>query len=450
MSKDQESRPARNNPIHWISDRVRRTIIPSYNLLFPMNRSNPLTYLGLLTFSTFIVLCGSGIGLMFYYVPDFTSSFGSVSLITNTVPFGFELRNIHYYAADFMIILALAHCFYLYFAGRYRFHNEVLWVTGILFGLLVVLDAYTGYVLIMNDRAMSAANIGAGLLNSISPSLQLLFSGNSFSDLVLRVYTLHIIVLPALMILLVLVHFPRTLQIDAPIIAWVSGAVAVVGGIWPVALGVQFVPNTSTPITVPEWYLGAIYAFLRTGLPVFVAGVFLPFLLLFVLTVVPFYDTAVSKRGTLRKLIVAFGVAVIADTLLATIWGLSSASLAAPLTTVAQLPIDPTVFWTAFVLTGALAMLATWVLYPRRRTGASKTMVGTGFRLGLGDSILVLAGVTVAQAVLLCGAYLVSASSPGAALVQAGIVVILFGVGLRIYMNYNKGTKLGLGHQSSR
>jgi quinol-cytochrome oxidoreductase complex cytochrome b subunit len=442
--KREESRRNGGNPIHWITDRVRRTIIPSYNLLFPRNRSNPLTYLGFLTFVTFGILGVSGVGLMVYYSPDFTNSYTSVAQINNSIPFGFDLRNIHYYAADFMVILALAHCFYLYFAGRYRFHNEVLWVTGILFGLLTVLDAYTGYVLIMNERAMSAANIGAGLLNSISPSLQLLFFGNSYSDLVLRVYTLHIAILPGIMILLVFVHFPRTIQIDVPAIAWVSGAIALVGGIWPVALGAAFVPNTPTPITVPEWYLAGIYAFLRTGLPVFVAGVFLPFLLLFLLTIVPFHDATVSSRSPLRKLVVGFGVAVIADTALVTIWGSRSANLTSPLANTAELLIDPVTFWTAFLLTGTLSMLATWFLYPRKRTAVSKTMLGVGYRLGLEDSILALAGITIAQAILLVGAYLVRAASPAVALMQVGAVVILFGVALRIYMNYNETVEVQL------
>ena len=95
-------------------------------------------------------------------------------------------------------------------------------------------------------------------------------------------------------------------------------------------------------------------------------------------------------------------------------------------------------------------MLATWVLYPRRRTGASKTMAGAGFRLGLEDSVLVLAEIVVVQVVLLGGAYLISGASPGAALVQAGVVVILFGVALKIYMNYNNGTTGWLGHQGSQ
>lgn len=400
-----------------------------------------MTYLGFLSFVTFGILGVSGVGLMVYYTPDFANSYTSVSQITDVVPFGFELRNIHYWAANFMIILALAHCFYLYFTGRYRFHNEVLWITGILLGLLTVLDAFTGYVLIMNERAMSAANIGAGLLNSISPSLQLFFSGNSYSDMVLRVYTLHIAILPLIMILLVLIHFPRTLQIDIPAIAWVTGAIAVVGGIWPVALGAQFVPNTPSVITAPEWYLSGIYAFLRTGIPVFVAGVFIPFLLLFLMSIIPFYDSTLAKHSNLRKLVVAFGVAIIADTVLVTIWGVRSSNLISPLTTQSQLPINPAIFWTAFLGTAALSMIATWLFYPRRSIRASRTAVGGWSGFGLEASVLVLAAITILQAILLAEAYIVSHVSPGSALAETGAAIILFGTGLKVYSSYIYGNR---------
>ena len=421
------------NIANWLEDRMRHTIFSSYNLLFPRTRSNPLTYLGFLTFATFGLLCVSGIGLMFYYSPDFANSYDSVSQITNSIPFGFELRNIHYYAADFMIVLALAHFFYLLFAGRYRFHNEVIWFTGILFGVLTTLDAYTGYVLIMNERAMLAANIGGGLLNSISPTLQLLFFGNSYSDLILRVYTIHIAILPGIMILLVLVHFPRALQVDLPMIAWISGAIAVVGGIWPVALGTQFVPSSATPISFPEWYLTGIYAFLRTGLLVFVAGVFLPFLFLFIFLLIPFYDTS-AKRSYMHRLVASFGVGVISDTVLITIWGFRAGNLLLPLTNSEQLPINPLIFWTAFFLTGALSMLATWFLFTRRPVRAFSS-VSRVHKLGLNDSVLALAGITISQAILLAGAYIVRASSPAFAFTQVGAVVMLYGAALKIYLS---------------
>ena len=65
-----------------------------------------------------------------------------------------------------MVFLALAHMYYQFFSGRYRIRNEVLWVTGILLGSITVLEAFTGYNLIMNERAVLAINIGASLNNA--------------------------------------------------------------------------------------------------------------------------------------------------------------------------------------------------------------------------------------------------------------------------------------------
>ncbi len=431
---ETEQEQKKEGPVAWVDNRLRRTILPSFNLLFPRNRSNPMTYLGLLTFACFLVLSVSGVGLMFYYSPDFANSYNSVSQITSQVPYGLELRNMHYYASDFMVLLAMAHFFYLYFAGRYRFHNEVLWITGLAFGLLTVIDAYTGYVLIMNERAMFAANIGLGLLNSISPSLQVLLAGSSYTDLILRVYTMHIMVIPLIMGLLTLVHFPRTLTIDLPVITWITGAIVLVAGLLPVPLGEKFVASATAPITVPEWYLSGVYAFLRTGLPVFVAGVFLPFLLFFLFGLVPFYDIKV-KKSPLRKLIVGFGVAVLVQTALVTIWGVSSANLSAPLTDQSQVVIDPAIFWTSFILVGATSMIASWFLYPGRNIPAWRTRIATGGPHSVLWSSVVVACLVTAQIALLVLAVLGHSASPATSMAETGLVVILFGVVLRVYLD---------------
>ncbi len=430
-------------PAEWLEGRLRRTILPSYNLLFPRNKSNPMTYLGFLSFASFVALGVSGVALMLYYSPDFANSFDSVSQISTQVPFGLEMRDLHYYASDFMVILALAHFFYLYFAGRYRFHNEVLWTTGLLFGFLTVIDAYTGYVLVMNERAMFAANIGLGLLNSVSPSLQFLLAGNSYGDLVLRVYTMHVMVIPLIMGLLVLVHFPRTLTVDFPVIAWVAGGIVLVSGLLPVSLGDKFVPNSAAPITVPEWYLSGIYAFLRTGLPVFVAGVFLPFLLFVVFGLLPFYDPPTVKRSRLRKLIVSFGVAVVAQLVLITIWGVSSANLASPLSEQSQVVIDPGVFWASFVLVGAVSMLATWLLFPKGRISASSTDVKTGGPHIVRRASRYVAVLVLAQAVLIALSVAGYSANPGTSMIEAGLTIILFGVSLRVYLD-SRGPELAM------
>src|SRR5947208_7852125 len=62
-----------------------------------------------------------------------------------------------------MVLLAVMHMFYQYFAGRYKLRYEILWVTGIILGVVTIIEAYTGYDLIFNIRGQLAINIGQTL-----------------------------------------------------------------------------------------------------------------------------------------------------------------------------------------------------------------------------------------------------------------------------------------------
>jgi ubiquinol-cytochrome c reductase cytochrome b subunit len=418
-------------PLGWLDDRLKKTIIPSYQLLWSSKARNPLAYLGMLSLSCFIVLGLSGISLMLYYTPDFTNSYDSVAKIMGQVPFGLDLRNIHYYASDLMILLALAHFFYLYFVGKYRYHNEVIWLTGVAFGVLTILEAYTGYILVMNTRAMMAVDIGSGLLNSISPSLSTLLTGASYSDLLLRVYTIHVIAIPAIMVLLVLVHFPRVLTVDLSAVAAVIGAVFIAGGLSPVALGVQYVPNSQTLLTVPEWYLSGIYAFLRTGAPAFVVGVFLPFVLLFAFSLLPFYDSGATNDSKWRPYVVCFGAAVIAQTVLITIWGGGGSTPLSSLSVESDLAIDPWAFWLTFAVVGALAAAIARLLLRRlERKPRTRKIEGTPIHI----STLLIWPVVALQSILLFLAFAPPIRTPaGPQLVEIGLVILLFGSSVRIF-----------------
>lgn len=415
----------------WLDDRLGKTIIPSYDLLSPRTKSNPLTYLGILSFSCFIVLGLSGISLMLYYVPDFTNSYDSVAKIVGQVPFGLDLRNIHYYASDLMILLALAHFFYLYFAGKYRYHNEVIWLTGLAFGVLTILEAYTGYILVMNTRAMMAVDIGSGLLNGISPTLSTLFMGASYSDLLLRVYTIHVIAIPIIMVLLVLVHFPRILTVDLSAVAAAIGAVFILGGLSPVGLGVKYIPNSPTPLTVPEWYLSGIYAFLRTGAPAFVVGVFLPFVLLFAFSLLPFNDGGAISDSKWRPYIICFGAAVIAQSVLITIWGGRGSMPLSSLSVESSLTIDPWAFWLTFAVVGALAAAMTRLLLKRlKQKPPIRKAEGTPARI----PTALIWPVVILQVILLFFAFAPSIRTPaGPQMVDIGLVILLFGLSVRIF-----------------
>jgi len=223
-----------------------------------------------------------------------------------------------------MLILAIYHLFYQLFSGKYKVRNEVIWITGIITGVLTFLEAYTGYDLILNERGVLAINIGASLTNSVpilGRTLASILLGFGFSDIILHFYIFHILVIPLLMIIILTIHLPRNLIFDPPIVAVLGGAILIAAGLYPVPLGEGFNPNIPPGITVPEWYITGLYALLRTGIDKFVAGVLLPTLFIIYFLLIPFIDKNKSMSWHDRPLITGLGIAGLAQIALTTVWG---------------------------------------------------------------------------------------------------------------------------------
>jgi quinol-cytochrome oxidoreductase complex cytochrome b subunit len=309
--------------VKWLVDRLERTPIVTFRFQVPRLAVSPFGYLGTLTGIVFLILGVTGGLLMFYYRPDVNLAYNSVKEIQERVQFGFFLRNLHYHASNAMVFLAIAHLFYQYFSGRYKVKNEVIWVTGVILGTVTVLEAFTGYDLILNQRAMLAVNIAVGLSNSapvLGPMVSSLLLGGGLYDLIIRFYALHVFILPMVMILLALVHFPRNLVFDPPVVAGVIGALLIAGGLYPVDLGIKYDPTLAI-VEVPEWYLTAIYAFIRTGLERFISGALLPLLFILFFLIVPFVDRSKKLSWRDRPFFTAAGLASIVLIIVTTVWG---------------------------------------------------------------------------------------------------------------------------------
>jgi ubiquinol-cytochrome c reductase cytochrome b subunit len=309
--------------VKWLVDRLERTPIVTFRFQVPRLAVSPFGYLGTLTAIVFLILGVTGGLLMFYYRPDVNLAYNSVKEIQERVQFGFFLRNLHYHASNAMVFLAIAHLFYQYFSGRYKVKNEVIWVTGVILGTVTVLEAFTGYDLILNQRAMLAVNIAVGLSNSapvLGPMVSSLLLGGGLYDLIIRFYALHVFILPMVMLLLALVHFPRNLVFDPPVVAGVIGALLIAGGLYPVDLGTKYDPTLAI-VEVPEWYLTAIYAFIRTGLERFTSGALLPLLFILFFLIVPFVDRSKKLSWRDRPFFTAAGLASIVLIIVTTVWG---------------------------------------------------------------------------------------------------------------------------------
>jgi ubiquinol-cytochrome c reductase cytochrome b subunit len=310
--------------LRWAYAGVDRTIFMALKFTFPARFVSPLGFLGMLTFVIFIILGITGALLMLWYEPILDRAWDSVENINDTIPYGFHIRNIHYHASNAMVMMAILHMYYQYFSGRYKIRNEILWVTGVILGVLTILEAFTGYDIIFSERAELAISIAASLTNSIpilGPQMRDAFFGAGFHDFVLRFYAFHVFLLPIAMLGLMVVHFPRFLVFDVPMVMAITGAIMLTGGVFPVEMGLKFDPNVPPGITVPEWYLTGLYAFLRTQYDKFVTGVAWPGIFIFSLLVIPFVDKYKKFSWKDRPLITAVGITSLAQIIVTTYWG---------------------------------------------------------------------------------------------------------------------------------
>ena len=282
---------------YWLWDGLDRSIFTAIKFSFPARFVSPFGFLGMLTFIVFVILGISGALLMFYYQPILDRAWDSVQFINDEVPFGFHIRNIHYHGSNAMVLMAVLHMYYQYFSGRYKIRNEVLWVTGVILGVVTILEAFTGYDVIFSERAELAISIAASLTTSIpiaGPVIRDAALGSGFSDFVLRFYAQHVFLLPIVMLGLMAVHFPRFLVFDVPMVMAIAGAILITGGVFPIDLGFKFEPTVPPGVTVPEWYLTGIYAFMRTQYDKFVTGLLWP--LIFIIALSPDVSIPLVER----------------------------------------------------------------------------------------------------------------------------------------------------------
>jgi ubiquinol-cytochrome c reductase cytochrome b subunit len=348
----------------WIYAGFDRTIFMGLKFTLPTKFVSPLGFLGMLTFVVFIILGITGAFLMLWYEPILDRAWDSVSKINDTIPYGFHMRNIHYHASNAMVMLAILHMYYQFFSGRYKIRNEMLWVTGILLGVLTILEAFTGYDIIFSERAELAISIAASLTNSIpilGPDMMNAFFGSGFHDFVLRFYAFHVFFLPIVLLGLMVVHFPRFLVFDVPMVMAVTGAIMLTGGVFPIDLGLKFDPNVPPGITVPEWYLTGLYAFLRSQFDKFTTGVAWPGLFIFTLLIIPFIDKYKKFSWKDRPIITALGITSISQIIITTYWGFyidpdRTKSL------LERLVIDPIFLYTVMVLLVPLSFGFTYLM----------------------------------------------------------------------------------------
>lgn len=171
-------------------------------------------YLGGLSAATFLILCVTGILLMFYYHPSVPRAYEDMKDLEFVVSAGVFLRNLHRWSAHMMVALVLLHMVRVFFAGAYRPPREFNWVIGVGLLLLTVLLSYTGYLLPWDQLAFWAVTVGTNMADAV-PVIGhdikfLMLGGNGVNEnALLRFYVLHCVVLPAVLTGALAVHIWR-------------------------------------------------------------------------------------------------------------------------------------------------------------------------------------------------------------------------------------------------
>jgi len=177
------------------------------------NYANAFYYcFGGMAFILFGFLILSGILLTFYYVPSAAEAWDSVNFIMNNVYLGWLIRGVHFWSANFMVVMVIIHMIRVYWTGSYRAPRELNWMVGVLLLLVVLGFAFTGYLLPWDEKAYWATNVGVKIAAS-TPIVgdfiaRILYGSNDLTDATLnRFFAIHVFVLPAVAVLLMFIHF---------------------------------------------------------------------------------------------------------------------------------------------------------------------------------------------------------------------------------------------------
>ncbi|MCX6593457.1 MAG: cytochrome b N-terminal domain-containing protein [Acidobacteria bacterium] len=170
--------------------------------------------LGVISFFLFVILVVTGILLMFYYVPSTTQAYDRMLDLRGTVAFGTYLRNMHRWSAHGMVAVVFLHMCRVFFTGSYKRPREFNWVLGVGLLLLTLLMSFTGYLLPWDQLAFWAITVGAAIASYaplIGNEIRFLLLGdvNVGQEALLRFYVLHVAVLPAVLTMMIAIHFWR-------------------------------------------------------------------------------------------------------------------------------------------------------------------------------------------------------------------------------------------------
>lgn len=153
----------------------------------------------------------TGLWLTMFYTPSADQAFSSVEYIMRDVNFGWLLRYMHSTGASAFFIVIYLHMFRGLLYGSYQKPRELVWLLGMVLYLILLAEAFFGYLLPWGQMSYWGAEVITSLFGAIpyiGKSLAVWLRGDfAVANATLqRFFALHVIGIPILMLLLVFMH----------------------------------------------------------------------------------------------------------------------------------------------------------------------------------------------------------------------------------------------------
>jgi ubiquinol-cytochrome c reductase cytochrome b subunit len=307
----------------------------------------------------------TGMLLALSYVPSPDHAYASVRFIDHEVKatlgghevlVGRLVRGLHHWGAGAVIVLAFLHLLRTFFTGAYKRPRALLWVLGVaLFGVLLGFG-FTGYLLPWDMKAFWATQVGMTIVETVprvgAPLADLLRGGPELGAPTLtRMFALHVLFLPALLIPLaglhlLLVHqlgitppgarvgepetkgapfFPDHVVRELLVAALALGVIGWIAWKSGAPLEAPADRNLGDYEPRPEWYFLGLFQLLKLewfqGERVWWATALIPGIASALLVLLPWLDRGKERAPSKRPFAVTIGVFALAGVVGMTAWG---------------------------------------------------------------------------------------------------------------------------------
>ena len=341
-----------NNKQSWIDQRfpLSRVINEHLAEYYTPRNFNFWYFFGGLAVVMLIMQLVTGIFLTMHYKPDAEYAFASVEYIMRDVEWGWFIRYMHSTGASAFFVIIYLHMMRALLYGSYKGPRELIWILGMVLYILLLAEAFMGYVLPWGQMSFWGAQVIISLFGSVpivGPDLLIWILGDyAVGDSTLnRFFSLHVVVIPLILVVLVFLHIvalhhvgsnnPDGIEIkknkDADGIPkdgipfhpyfTIKDSVVVVGFLWIFCAVVFYAPALNgyfleypnfieaNPLKTPEhiaplWYLTPYYSVLRAIPPLFGSqfpGVLAMFAALGVFFLLPWLDRSPVKSIRYRS-----------------------------------------------------------------------------------------------------------------------------------------------------